>query len=117
MTGDPAVVLTVPREVRIQEIQWTPTHLRHQAARHHGSAWEGHADFERDAFSGEHLPQWHRTGLQSVVDLALLAVSVDALPEVAIAIQQANANKRYTQIAGGFQVIPGEDAETTRVDG
>src|SRR5262249_35314247 len=46
----------------------------------------------------------------------LLAVGRDYLPEVALLIQDADADHRHTEIAGGLELIAGDVAETTGVD-
>ena len=47
----------------------------------------------------------------------LVAVAVDRLEEIALAIQQPHADERKARVAGRLAVIAGEDAEAARVDG
>ena len=49
------------------------------------------------------------------VVLALPAVGAKVLVEVALVVQQTNADQRKAKVRGRFQVIPGEDAEAARI--
>ena len=55
---------------------------------------------------------------QVVVGVAVLlvAVGIDRLAEVAVAIQEPDADERQRHVAGGLHVVAGEDAEAARVD-
>ena len=50
------------------------------------------------------------------VVVLLVAVGIDGLAEVAVAIQQADAERRQGHVAGGLHVVAGEDAQAARVD-
>ena len=50
------------------------------------------------------------------VVVLLVPVGIDGLAEVAVAIQQADAERRQGHVAGGLHVVAGEDAEAARVD-
>ena len=117
VASDPAVVLTIPSQIGIEQVQRYTTNLRQPHARQYGAAREWHPDFERHSFGSQNWPKWQRVGLQSIVDFTLPAGSVDRLSEVAIAIQEADADHGHTQVTGRLQVIAGKYAETTRVDG
>src|SRR5262249_17861141 len=60
----------------------------------------------------------HREREEIVDRIALLlpAIGVQVLTEVAVLIEQTDADQRNGAIAGGLQVVAGEDAEATRVD-
>ena len=45
-----------------------------------------------------------------------MAVGVDRLAEVAVAIEQPDADERQGHVAGGLHVVAGQDAEAARVD-
>ena len=45
-----------------------------------------------------------------------MAVGVDRLAEVALAVQQADADERQRHVAGRLHVVAGKDAEAARVD-
>ena len=57
-----------------------------------------------------------RQAAQVVVGVVVLlvAVGVDRLAEVALAIEQADADERQGHVAGGLHVVAGEDAEAAR---
>ena len=57
--------------------------------------------------------------VEIVIGIAFLlpAVGIQILPEVALLIEQADADQREVQIAGGFQMIAGEDAQAAGIDG
>ncbi|HEY5475171.1 MAG TPA: hypothetical protein VIK11_00525 [Tepidiformaceae bacterium] len=44
------------------------------------------------------------------------AILIDHLPKIALLIEQTYADHRNTQIAGGFELIAGHIAQSTRVD-
>ena len=46
----------------------------------------------------------------------LVAVRVDGLGEIALAVQQADPDERDVEIAGRLAVVAGQDAETAGVD-
>ena len=49
------------------------------------------------------------------VALLLPAVGVEALAEVALGVEQADADERQAEVGGGLQVVAGEDAEAAGV--
>lgn len=49
------------------------------------------------------------------IALLLPAVAREALAEVAVAVEQADADERNTQVAGGLQMVSGKDAEPAGV--
>ena len=50
------------------------------------------------------------------VGVLLVAVGVDGLAEVAVAIEQADADERQRHVRGGLAVVAGEHAQAARVD-
>ena len=50
------------------------------------------------------------------VVVLLVAVGIDRLAEVALAIEQPDADRRQGHVAGRLHVVAGQHAETTRVD-
>ena len=54
--------------------------------------------------------------VQLRVRLLLPAVGGEVLLEVAVAIQQPDADQRHAQFAGALQVIPGQNPQTAGVD-
>ncbi len=49
--------------------------------------------------------------------LELPGVRTQDLTKVPLLIKQSDSNDRYTQITGGFQMITGEDPQSTRING
>ncbi len=60
-------------------------------------------------------PQWQTLRVMRRVCLVLPAVGGQRLPEIARPVQQADGNQRQAQIGRGFEVVTGQDAETTGV--
>src|SRR5690242_21005008 len=54
--------------------------------------------------------------MQLLVDGLLLARAGDALAEVALWVEEADAHEGQAQIAGLLAVVAGEDAQAARVD-
>ena len=44
------------------------------------------------------------------------AIAVEHLAEVALLVEQADTRDRQSQVAGGLEIITGQDAKTTGVD-
>src|SRR5438128_12663075 len=58
----------------------------------------------------------HRARVVEGVSLLLRTRGVDELSEITLSIQQADADDRQAEIAGGFQKIAGHDAKPARID-
>ena len=54
-------------------------------------------------------------GVEHRVGLLLPAVARERLPEVAAAVEQPHADDRDAEVAGGLEVVAGEDAESAGV--
>ena len=82
----------------------------------HGPA--GKVDLDQDVFAvGASTGVIGRSSKSVVVvDGVLLAVAVDGLLEVALPIEQADADEGQVQVGGGLAVVAGEDAEAAGVD-
>ena len=57
-----------------------------------------------------------RLRIDGLVVLGLPPGRVEALREVAAAVEQADADERDAELGGGLQVVAGEDAEAAGVD-
>ena len=57
-----------------------------------------------------------RLRVDRLVVLRLPPGRVDALPEVAAAVEQADADERDAELGRGLEVVAGEDAEAAGVD-
>src|SRR5258708_17491393 len=116
MPGNPPILFAVPRHIGIQQVQVNPTNLRNPYTRHHCAAGERDPDLERHAVSGENRSKWNRVNVHSIVDFALATGTVDALPEIAIAIQQPYTKYRQSEVTVGLDVISSQHAESTGVN-
>ena len=54
-------------------------------------------------------------GVEDRVALLLPAVARQRLPEVAVPVEQADADQRDAEVAGGLEVVAGQDAEAAGV--
>ena len=54
-------------------------------------------------------------GVEDRVGLLLPAVARERLAEVAVPVEQADADDRHAEVAGGLEVVAGEDAEAAAV--
>ena len=61
---------------------------------------------------------FQRQGVEVVHRIAFLlpSVGIQKLAEVALLVEQAEADQRVILVAGGLQMIAGEDAEAARID-
>ena len=69
-------------------------------------------DRDRDGLAGDA----DRLRIDWLVVLGLPAVRVDPLPEVAAAVEQADADERHPELRRRLEVVAGEDAEAAGVD-
>ena len=70
-------------------------------------------DFDGQRFPVRPAHERRRDGMEVVVFVGFLlpACGIQVLAEVALLIEQADADQGHAQIAGGFQVVSGKDAE------
>ncbi len=78
----------------------------------------GQLDGHRQRQPRRVLDAAERQAAQVVVGVVVLlvAVGIDRLAEVALAVQQPDADRRQGHVAGRLHVVAGEDAEAARVD-
>ena len=116
LVGDVAIGFAVVGEIGIEEIQnhmasaGVPDLCEHRAARHidmhdHFAAVGAQRGFDR---------QLVHIGILVASDL--IAVTVDALMEITLAIEQAHSDKRQTHIARRFAMIAGENAQPAGIN-
>ena len=72
----------------------------------------GELDRDRDRLADDA----HRLRVDRLVVLRLPPGRVDALPEVAAAIEQADADERDPELGGGLEVVARQDAEAAGID-
>ena len=114
--GDRPVGLVVARVVRVEQENRHAAHLEHPDGDVDGAAGQLHGDVERIAHPVED-PEHREAGEVEVgVGVLLVAVRVDRLAEVALAVEQAHAHERQGHVAGALHVVAGEDAQAARVD-
>ncbi len=114
--GDLAVVVGVALDVGVEQQQRDATDLRHpDLGQEVGAA--GHRD--RDGGPGAVLvaEQADRqlVGIEDGVLLQLPALSRERLLEVAGVVEQTDAYEGYAEVAGGLEMVAGEDAEAAGV--
>ena len=112
--GHLSLVTGVLLDVGVQQQQRHPADLGEPDLGVQGAA--GQRDFDphrRLAFVQQ--GQRERVGVQQRVALLLPAGLVQRLPEVALAIEQADPDDRYAEVAGRLEMVPGQDAQTAGV--
>ena len=85
------------------------------------ATWRSRPGSSTLTVSGPPVESWTRAERQPAqvvvgVVVLLVAVGVDRLAEVALAIEQPDADERQGHVAGRLHVVAGEDAEAARVD-
>ena len=71
---------------------------------------------ERLAVGAEHRFQRHVFRVHQIVEFGLPVVRVNGLLKIAFAVEQADADEAEAEVAGGFGVVAGEDAEAAGGD-
>ncbi|CKR53039.1 Uncharacterised protein [Mycobacterium tuberculosis] len=114
--GDVAQVVLVLRDIRIQQEQRNPTHLRYpDPGAQHGVVSQGDLDQHWIPVGVGEQTQRQPLRVQRWVGLVLPAVRGKRLPEVAGAVVQPHRDQRHAQIGRGFQMVAGENPKTARV--
>ena len=114
--GDLVQVGLVLLHVGVEQQQRDPADLGHPDLRGQLAArGQAHPDVHRRAgFVAEQL-QGQAVRVVGRVPLGLPAVGRQRLGEVAVPVQQADPDQRHAQVAGGLQVVPGQDAQAAGV--
>ena len=114
--GDRPIGVGVFRQVGIEEEDRHPADLGDPHRDRQVAIRQGDRDVERIAV-GVGRPE-QRQAVQVVVGIGVLLVSVgvDRLAEVALAIEQADADERQGHVAGRLHVVAGQDAQPAGVD-
>jgi hypothetical protein len=114
--GHAALADVVLLDVRVQHQQRHPADLREpDPGAQRTAAGQRQGDLGRGAVL---LPQQrHRefVGIEDRIVLLLPAVPGQRLAEVAVPVQESDADQRYAEIAGRFEMVAGEDAEAAGV--
>jgi len=114
--GDRPVRRRIQGRVRIQQDDGHPADADDPDVDVNVAAWELDRHGQLAALSIEHAAD--RQPMEVVIRVAVLlvAVGVDRLAEIAVAIEEADSDQRQRHVAGGLHVIAREDAEAAGVD-
>ena len=58
----------------------------------------------------------HAVWVEGRIPLLLPAVGVQVLTEVALPVEQSDGDQRDAEVAGGLQMVAGQNAEAARID-
>ena len=114
--GDRAVRVVVVGDVGVEQQDRHPADLGDPDGGVQVAAGERHADGERLAQPVERPQDRQPRELVVRVRVLLVAVRVDRLAEVALAVHEPHADERQGHVRRGLHVVAGEDAEATGVD-
>ena len=114
--GDRPVGVGILRHVRVEEQHRDPADLGDPDR--HEQVPPGQLDRDRQRQAGCVLDPAERQPAEVEVRVVVLlvAVGVDRLAEVALAIQEPDADRGQGHVAGRFHVVAGQDAEAAGVD-
>ena len=114
--GDLAVVVGVALDVGVEQQQRHAADPGHPDPSDEGRS-AGHLDRHRGARAVGLPEQGQRqlVGVEDRIGLLLPALARERLLEVAVHVQQADAHQRDAQVAGGLEVVAGQDAEAAGV--
>ena len=108
--GDAAGALGVALDVRVEQVEPRAAHVRAPDPHRHVLAVEQDADDGLLRREGEPRRVVRRIALD------LPAGLVEPLAEVALAVEQPDADERDAEVGGGLEMVAGEHAEAARVD-
>lgn len=116
--GDVALGGRVGLDVGVEEQQRDPSDLGLPDVRGEGAAaGQGEVDPAGGAVVLPEQADREFVRIEQRVALLLPAVPVEGLPEVAVPVEQADADDRDAEVAGGLEVVAGQDAEPAGVLG
>ena len=114
--GQLAILGRVAFDVRVEQQQGAAPD-RHRPDPRRDRAGAGlDADGDGAAVLRRRRPDRQRRGVDVEVLLLLPAVAVEALPEVALVVVEADADQRDAEVGRALDVIAGQHAEAARVD-
>ena len=114
--GDRAVRLGVLRQVRVEQQDRDAADLGQPDGDREVPAGQRDRHRQRQRRSGPDPAERQARQVVVGVGVLLVAVGVDRLAEVALAIEQPDADEREGHVAGRLHVVAGEHAEAARVD-
>ena len=114
--GHVAVVVGVVLDVGVEQQQRHPADLGHpDPGDQRRAAGQRDGDLGAGAVGLAQQRQRQPVGVDDRVALLLPALARQRLPEVAVPVEQADADERDAEVAGGLEVVAGEDAEAAGV--
>ena len=102
--------------VGVKQIQFHLAHLDLPDSDPQLEAGESGSQPQPFAVCLAHRPNRKLPRIIEWVQSLLVALCIDLLPEIALLIEQTNANHRHTQVACCFKLIPGDVAEPARIN-
>ena len=111
-----AVLGRVAFDIRVEQEQRAAPHRHGPYARRDRAGAGLDADGDGAAVLRRRRTDRQRRGVDVEVLLLLAHLVVEALPEVALVVVEADADQRDAEVGGRLDVIAGQDAEAARVD-
>ena len=112
--GDLALVAAVLLDVGVEQQQRHPADLGHPDLGEQRATGQRHLDPDR-AVVVVQQGQRQRIRVEQRIALLLPAGGVQRLPEVALPVEQADADDRHAEVAGRLQVVAGQDPQAAGV--
>ena len=109
--GDRALGRGVCLHVGVEQQQLDPADVDAPEPGVQSTARQSHGDEHRRPAGGEHRRHRQSRGVELDELLLLRAARGQQLAEVAVAVEEADADDRHAQVAGRLEVVAGEDAE------
>ncbi len=112
--GQIAEMLGVFRAVGIEQIHRHAPDVHAPGLKEDAVHVNFHVAYERLAVGIQHGFERHIFRIHQIVEFGLPVVRVNGLLEIAFAVKQTDADKAKSEVAGGFGVVAGQDAEAAR---
>src|SRR5882672_7616475 len=113
---DIAIVFAVARKIRVEQIKRDTAHRGLPDLGVCDASAERYVDDQLGAVAGTRHLDRKVAEFGVAVFGTLMAIAIDGLDEVSLAIEQADADEGQVAIAGRLAVIARENAKTTRID-
>ena len=103
--------------IGVEQVHRHPADVHPPRVKPHGAAGEPDAAHQRLTLRIQYRLQGQVAGIQEGVGFLLPVVVVDRLLKVALAVEEADADKAEAEIRGRLGVIAGQRAEAARGNG
>ena len=116
LAGDAAMHGEVGRVIRVEQVERQPAHLDPPGAQ--PDRVTGQRDLQPQPLAVR-LAHWRDRQLSGIViwiEGLLRSVPIDHLAEIAMLVEQTDADDGHAEIAGGFELIAGHVAQAARID-